>query len=121
MFGCSIFFFMSYGLVRRWCDAGLLKMSDKRLMVSDMNESLIRYDVTVTVARDGGHLPDPAAFAIGAQQAAASRGASAISAHTAEQIVSIVTVEAPSRPLAVAVALAVVSEALRCPAPSASR
>jgi hypothetical protein len=78
-------------------------------------------DVTVTVARDGGHLPDPAAFAIGAQQAASGKGASIISAHTAEQIISTVTVEVADRPAAVAVALAVVSEALRRPAVSSSR
>jgi len=75
----------------------------------------------VTVARDGGHLPDPAIFAIGAQQAASGRGASIISAHTAEQIISIVTVEAADRSSAVAVALAVVPEALRRLAPSPSR
>jgi len=44
-----------------------------------------------------------------------------MSAHTAEQDIRIVTLEAPSRSLAVAVALTVVSEALRCLTPSPSR
>ena len=43
-----------------------------------------------------------------------------MSAHTAEQIISVVSVEAPSRSLAVAVALAVVSEALTYLVPSPS-
>ena len=80
-----------------------------------------RYDVTVTVARDGGHFPDPAEFAGAAEQAASSRNASVMSAHTAEQIISVVTVQTADRPAAVAVALAVVSEALRRPAASPSR
>ena len=44
-----------------------------------------------------------------------------MSAHTAEQIISVVTVQTADRPAAVAVALAVVSEALRRPAASPSR
>jgi hypothetical protein len=44
-----------------------------------------------------------------------------MSAHTAEQIISVVAVEAVGRSSAVAVALAVVSEALRRPAVSSSR
>ena len=68
--------------------------------------------VTATVDRDGGYLPDPAAFAVAAEQAAARRNASIMSAHTAEQIISVVTVETADRPAAVAVALTVVSEAL---------
>ena len=43
-----------------------------------------------------------------------------MSAHLAEKIISIVTVEAPDRSAAVAVALAVVSEALRRPVASSS-
>ena len=78
-----------------------------------------RYDVTVTVARDGGHLPDPAEFAVAAGQAASSRAASVVSAHTAGQIISVVTVETADR--AAAVAVAVVSEALKRPAASPSR
>jgi len=44
-----------------------------------------------------------------------------MSAHTWEKIISIVTVEAPDRSSAVAVALAVVSGALRRPVVSSSR
>jgi hypothetical protein len=44
-----------------------------------------------------------------------------MTAHTWEKIISIVTVQAPDRSSAVAVALAVVSEALRRPAASSSR
>jgi hypothetical protein len=47
------------------------------------------------------------------QQAASARAASIVSAHTAEQIVSIITVLAADQPAAVAVALAVVSDVLR--------
>ena len=96
-------------------------MSDTGLMVPGMTEPPSRYDVTVTVARDGGYLPDPAEFAVAAEQAASSRAASVVSAHTAEQIISVVTVETADRSAAVAVALAVVSEALRRPAASPSR
>jgi hypothetical protein len=82
-----------------------------------------RHDVTVTVARDGrdgGTLPGPAAFAAAARQAAAASGASgAVSAHSAEETITVVTVQAPDRAAAVAIALAVVSEALKRPvAPS---
>ena len=71
--------------------------------------------------RDGGNLPDPAEFAVAAAQAASTRNASVISAHTAEQIISVVTVETADRSSAAAVALAVVSEALRRPTASPSR
>jgi hypothetical protein len=78
--------------------------------------SSCRYDVTVTVARDGGHLPDPAAFAVAAGQAAAARHARGVtSAHSAGQIITVVTVETSDRASAVAVALAVVSDALGRP------
>lgn len=79
------------------------------------------YDVTITVNKGGGYLPDPAEFAVTVVQAATARNASVMSAHTAEKLVSIVTVQAADRPAAVAVALAVVSEALRHPAASCSR
>ena len=78
-----------------------------------MTEPPRRYDVTITVDRDGGHLPDPAEFAVAAGQAASARAASIVSAHTASQIISIVTVLAADQPAAVAVALAVVSDALK--------
>ena len=92
------------------------EMSDMGLMVPGMSESPSRYDVTVTVARDGGYFPGPAEFAMAAKIAASSRSASVVTAHTAEQIISVITVQAADRPAAVTVALAVVAEALRCPA-----
>ncbi len=71
----------------------------------------------MTVDRDGGHPPNPAEFAVAAERAAAS----IVSAHTASQIVSIVTVLAADQPAAVAVARAVVSDALKHPATSSIR
>jgi hypothetical protein len=96
-------------------------MSDTGLTVPGMTEPPRRYDITITVDRDGGHLPDPAGFAAAAGQAASARAASIVTAHTASQIVSIVTVLAVEQPVAVAVALAVVSDALRCPVVSSTR
>jgi hypothetical protein len=81
-----------------------------------MTEPPRRYDVTITVDRDGGHLLDPAAFAVAAGQAASARAASIVSAYTVRHIISVVTVQAADQFAAVAVALAVVSEALNCPA-----
>ena len=89
------------------------EMSETGLTVPDMNEPLSRYNVTVTVRCDGGCLPDPAAFAVAAGQAAWGRSASIVSAHLADQIISVVTVTAPDRYAAVAVARAVVSDALK--------
>jgi len=40
-----------------------------------------RYEVTIRVAKDDGHQPDPAAFAVAASRAASSRTASVVSAH----------------------------------------
>ena len=55
-------------------------------------------------------------------KAASSRNASVVSAHTAEEVICVVCVAAPDRPAAVAVALAVVADALRAedlvPSPS---
>jgi hypothetical protein len=73
-----------------------------------MNKPPSRYDVTVRVAKNDGHPPDPAAFAI----AASSMNASVLSAHTAEEIICVVGVAAADRPSAVAVAPAVVAGAL---------
>ena len=56
-----------------------------------------------------------------AQQAASARSASIASTHTAGQIVSIVTVLAADQPAAVAVALAVMSDALKRPVGSPTR
>ena len=72
-----------------------------------------RYDVTLRVAKEDGHQPDPAAFAVVASQAASSGNASVISAHTAQEVICLVSAPAPDRPSAVAVALAVVAEALK--------
>ena len=82
-----------------------------------MDKPPSRYDVTVRVAKDDGHPPDPAAFAAAASQAASSRNASVVSAHTAEEIICVVSVAAPDRPAAVAVALAVVADALKAEDP----
>jgi hypothetical protein len=87
-------------------------MSHITLTVPGMNKPPGRYDVTVRVARDGGHLADPAAFAVVASKAASSMNASVITAHTAEEVICVVGVAAPGRPSAVAVALAVVAGAL---------
>ena len=89
-------------------------------MVLGMYEPTRRYNVTVTVARDDGELPDLAAFAVAADEAAWRRSASIVSAHMADRIISIVTVYSPDRYAAVAVARAVVSDALRHLPPSAS-
>ena len=96
-------------------------MSQTELIVADMNEPLSRYDVTVTVGCDGGYLPDPAAFTAAAGQAAWGRSASIISAHLANKIISVVTVTAPDRYAAAAVARAVVSDALKRQVLSSSR
>jgi hypothetical protein len=77
-----------------------------------------RYDVIIKVARDGGQLPDPVPFAVAADQAASRRFASIISVHLADTIINVVTVTAPSRYAALAVARAVVSDALKLQAPS---
>jgi hypothetical protein len=72
--------------------------------VPRMTETSNCYDITVTAGRDGGRLPDPAEFAIAAEQAASTRAASVVSAHTAEQIISVVTDQTSDWPAAVAVA-----------------
>jgi hypothetical protein len=93
------------------------------LTVPDMNKPPRRYDVTVRVARDDGHPPDPAAFAAAASRAGSSMNARVVSAQTAKEIICVVCVAAPDRPSAVAVALAVVAGALKAedPVPSSSR
>jgi hypothetical protein len=84
-----------------------------------MTGSSSYHDVTITVNRDGGYPLGPAEFAVAAEQAASARAASVMSAYTTEKIISIVTVQAADRPAAVA--LAVVSEALRRPVTMPSR
>jgi hypothetical protein len=80
-----------------------------------------RYDVTITIAREGGWLPDPVSFAAAAGRAAWRRSASIVSAHTADTIISVVTVDAPSRYAAATVARAIVSAALKHQAPAPSQ
>ena len=88
-----------------------------------MNEPPRRHDVTIRVAKEAGHRTDPAAFATAARRAAACRNASILSAHTAEEIIRVVSVPASGAQDAVAVALAVVADALKTgdPVPSPSR
>ena len=93
-------------------------MSDVGLMVPIVHEPPGRYDIIIRVARYGGQLPDPVTFAVAADQAAARRSASIISVHTADTIINVVTVTAPGRYAALAVARAVVSDALKLQAPS---
>jgi hypothetical protein len=95
-------------------------MSETGRTVPDMNEPLGRYNVTVTVACEGGSSPDPAAFTVAADQAAWRRSASVISAHLAGKIITVVTVTAPDRYAARAVARAVVCDALKRQALSSS-
>jgi hypothetical protein len=71
-----------------------------------------RYDIIIRIARDNGQLPDPARYAAAADQAASRRSASIVSVHTADTIISVVTVYAPEWYAARAVARAVVSDAL---------
>ena len=99
-----------------------LKVSHITLTVPGMNDPPSRYDVTVRVAKDDGHPPDPAAFAVAAGRAASSMNTSVVSAHTAEEIICVVCVAAPGA-WAVAVALAVVADALKAedPVPPPSR
>ena len=78
-----------------------------------MDKPPSRSDVTVRVAKDDGHSPDPATFAAAANKVAASRNASVVSAHTAGEIICVVCVAGPDRPSAIAEALAVVADALR--------
>ena len=88
-----------------------------------MNEPPRRGDITIRVAKQAGRHPDPAAFAAAASQAAAGRDASILSAHTVNEIICVVSVAAATGPHGVAVALAVVADALRAgdPLPSPSR
>ncbi len=86
-----------------------------------MGEPLSRYNITVTAGCDGSYRPDPARFTAAAERAAWSRSASIISTYLADKIISIVTVTAPDRHADVAVARAVVSDALKHQALASSR
>ncbi len=85
-----------------------------------MTEPPRRYNVTITVEKDGDCLPNPAEFAVAAGEAASARAAGVVSAHTTEKIISVVTLHASDQRAAVAAALAVVSEALKRPVVSAT-
>ena len=87
-------------------------MSYTTLTVPLMHEPPRRHDITIRVAKEAGRHTDPAAFAAAASRAAAGRDASIVSAHTADEIICVVTVPAATGPQAVAVALAIVAEAL---------
>jgi hypothetical protein len=87
-------------------------MSHTTFTVPYVNEPPRRHDITVRVAKEADRHTDPAAFAAGASRAAAGRHASILSAHTAEEIICVVSVAAATGPQAVAVALAVVADAL---------
>ena len=96
-------------------------MSETGLTVPDMDEPLSRYNISVTVGCEGGSPPGPAAFTLAANQAAWARSASIICAHLAGTIISVVTVTAPDRYAAVAIARAVVYDALKRQAMSSSQ
>lgn len=72
------------------------------------------------VARESGQVPDPVTFGAAASQPAWRKSASIVIAHTADTTIGVVTDDAPSRYAAVAVARAIVSDALQhqTPAPS---
>jgi hypothetical protein len=89
---CCCTLLLPLTLNRQWHSWG--GMSDAGLIVPGMTGTLSRYDVTITVDRDGGYLSNPVEFAAAAGQAALRRAAIIVSAHTAEQIISVVTVEA---------------------------
>jgi hypothetical protein len=87
-------------------------MSCTALTVPGMNEPPRRHDITIRVTTGPGRYPDPAAFAVTASRAAATRNASILSAHTGEEIICVVSVPAVTGPEAAAIALAVVADTL---------
>jgi hypothetical protein len=88
------------------------EISDTGITVPDMTEPPSRFDVTVTMDHNGSTLQGLAEFAAAARHAAARRNASIAWAQTATRLISIVTVQSANPAAAVAVALAIVSEAL---------
>ena len=88
-------------------------MSLTSLTVPVMYETPSRYNITVRVAATDGQQPDPAAFAIAASQVAAGKNATVVTAHTAREVICVVSGAAPDRVSAVAVALAVVAAAVK--------
>jgi hypothetical protein len=95
-------------------------MSYITLTVPGMNEPPRRHGITIRIATEAGQQPNPAVFAVTASRAAAARNASIVSAHTAEEIICVVTVLEVTGPEATAVALAVVADALRAENPAMS-
>jgi hypothetical protein len=93
------------------------KMSHTTFTVPHMSEPPRRNDITIRVAKQAGRHADPAAFTAAASQAAANRNASILSAHTAEEIICVVTVTVSQ---AVAGALAIVAGALSAGDPQLS-
>jgi hypothetical protein len=89
------------------------EMSYTTHTVPSMNEPLRRHDITVRIATEARRQPDPAAFAVTASRAAAAQNASILTAHTAEEIICVVSIPAATGPEATAIALAVVAGALR--------
>lgn len=87
-------------------------MSLTSLTVPGMYETPGRHHSTVWVAAADGQQPDPAAFAVAASQAAAGKNATVVTAHTAREIICVVSVAALDRASAVAVALAVMAAAV---------
>jgi hypothetical protein len=81
-----------------------------------MDETFSPHTVTISVPCADGQPLDADAFTAAASQAAWRRSASVVSTPAAGRVVAVVTVDAPGRYAAVAVARAVVSEALRASA-----
>jgi hypothetical protein len=77
-----------------------------------MDETFTAYTVTLSVPCAGSQALDPDAFAAAASRAAWRRSASVVSTHAAGRVIAAVTVQAPGRYPAAAVARAVVSDAL---------
>jgi len=70
-----------------------------------MDKPSSRYDVTIRVAKQDCHQPDRLRSRLSP--------ARVVSLHTAQEIIGLVSVAALNRPSAVAVALAVVADALK--------
>src|SRR5213592_4744624 len=97
-------------------------MSGCGLTAPGMTEPSCGCDATITIDRDGGCLPNPAEFAVAAERAASARLAwHRDRAHGQGRSLQMVAVQAADQLAAVAVALAVVSEALSGPVASATR
>lgn len=93
-------------------------MSDTVPIVLSMDQIFSSHTVTISVPCADGQQFDADAFATAASHAAWRRSASVVSTRTADRIITLVTVDAPGRYAAEAVARAVVSDALRASAAS---